>query len=66
MTTVKETVTKSVTITPEAVDVATPHKFTLNYTRSASHLLGDWGMLLGLSLLFGGGTIWVMKKKDVV
>ena len=66
MVTVQETVTKSVTVTPDALDVETPHTFVLNYERSAAHLLGDWSMLLGLSLLFGAGTIWVMKRKDVV
>lgn len=65
MVTVQETVTKSVTVTPDAVDIETPHEFVLDYKRSAAHLLGDWGMLLGLSLLFGGGTMWAMKKRDV-
>jgi ABC-type multidrug transport system ATPase subunit/pSer/pThr/pTyr-binding forkhead associated (FHA) protein len=47
-------------------DVFTPAKFDLNYDRSLGHLLGDWSVLIGLSLLFGAGTIWVMKRKDVV
>jgi hypothetical protein len=66
LVTIKETVTKSVTVTPDAVNVETPHKFVLEYERSAARLLGDWGMLLGLSLLFGAGTLLAMKKKDVV
>jgi len=66
MATVQETVTKSVTIAPDPMDVQTPHKFVLNYERSIAHLFGDWGMLIGLSLLFGASTIVVMKKKDVV
>jgi len=55
-----------VTITPEAKYEKMPHTFELKYDRSAAHLLGDWGMLLGLSLLFGAGTLLAMKKKDVV
>jgi hypothetical protein len=54
-----------VTVT-DAVDVETPHTFVLNYTRSSAHLLGDWAMLSGLSLLFGVGTMLAMKKRDVV
>jgi hypothetical protein len=66
MVTVKETITKSVMVTPDALDIETPHTFVLNYERNAAHLLGDWGMLLGLSLLFGAGTLLVMKNKDIV
>jgi len=61
-----QTTTKTVTVHPEPVDVLTPADFQLNYERNPSHLLADWGKLIGLSLLFGAGTIWVMKSKDVV
>ncbi|MBN2386487.1 MAG: FHA domain-containing protein [Anaerolineales bacterium] len=66
MVTVMETVTETVTVEPEAVDVYTPLEFELDYTRSASHLLQDWGMLLGLTIFFGAATLFVMRQKDVI
>ena len=60
-----EGTTISGTVHPPSQDIATPAKFELNYERSPSNLLGDWGKLIDLSLLFGAGTIGVMKRKDV-
>jgi ABC-type multidrug transport system ATPase subunit/pSer/pThr/pTyr-binding forkhead associated (FHA) protein len=61
-----QTKTQQVTVHPKPKDILTPTKFELNYERSPRHLIGDWGILIGFSLLFGAGTIWVMKRKDVV
>ncbi|MEZ0396749.1 MAG: FHA domain-containing protein [Anaerolineales bacterium] len=66
MVTVTETVTESVTVEPEPVDIVTPMHFELDYTRSRAHLLGDWGILVGLAVLFGGATLFVMHRKDVI
>jgi ABC-type multidrug transport system ATPase subunit len=61
-----QTATQSVTVQPDPVNVMTPYNFELNYERSTEHLLGDWGILIGLSFIFCAGTILVMKSKDVV
>jgi hypothetical protein len=61
-----DTITKTVTVTPDLVDVKTPYDFELNYEYSRIHLLKDWCILVGLAFLFGAGTILTMKRKDVV
>jgi hypothetical protein len=61
-----QTTTQLVTVQPEPVEISTSSEFELNYEHSPSQLLGDWGKLIGLSLLFGAVTIWMMKRKDVV
>lgn len=48
------------------VYVETPLEFELNYERTASHLLFDWLMLVGLSLLLSACTIFILKRQDVV
>ena len=61
-----QTVTESVTIQPDAVDIETPLEFELDYGHSASHLFSDWFMLTGLFLFFGACTIFALKRQDVV
>ena len=61
-----QTVSKSVTVTPDAVDIETPLTFELNYERSVSHLLFDWSMLIGLSVFLGICTIFILKRQDVI
>jgi ABC transport system ATP-binding/permease protein len=62
----KEWVTKEVTIPSQEKNLDTPFKFELDYNHDLLHLLGDWFMLIFLSLLFGIGTLIALKKKDVV
>ena len=61
-----QTVTESVTIQPDAVDIETPLEFELDYGHSASQLFADWFMLIGLFLFFGACTIFALKRQDVV
>jgi ABC-type multidrug transport system ATPase subunit/pSer/pThr/pTyr-binding forkhead associated (FHA) protein len=62
---VNETITKSVTVEPDPVDIETPYGFTINYERNAGHLFRTWGTLLGLTLAFSAGTLVVLRMKDV-
>lgn len=63
--TVTETVTKEVTVDPEPVLVTNPITFQLDYSRTASHLLRDWGVLIGFGVLFSAGTLIILKRKDI-
>lgn len=63
---VKETVTKSVTVDPDPVDIETPYGFTIDYAYNANHLLYNWTMLIGLSLAFIVGTLMALKRQDIV
>ncbi|MBI3174554.1 MAG: FHA domain-containing protein [Chloroflexi bacterium] len=63
---VKETVTKSVTVDPDPVDVETHYGFTINYEHSIEHLLRNWAMLVGLSVAFVALTLFVLKRQDIV
>lgn len=66
LVTVNETVTQIVTIdNPEPVEIRTPYGFTLNYTQSASNLIGNWVVLLILTTLFFVGTLIALKKRDI-
>ena len=62
----QETVTKTVSVTPDPMDVHPVRKFVLDYSRNAAHLLEDWGVLLGLGLLCSVGTTFILKKRDIV
>jgi ABC-type multidrug transport system ATPase subunit len=61
---VKETMTESVTVDPDAVDITTPYGFTIDYDHTALHLLKTWGMLGMLSLIFFGSTVFALKIKN--
>ncbi|MBL0345012.1 FHA domain-containing protein [Candidatus Villigracilis affinis] len=61
---VKETVTESVTVEPDPVDIITPYGFTINYDRTTSHLFSTWAMLGILSLVFFSGTVAALKIKN--
>ncbi len=63
MVTVTETVTQ--TVEPEPVDVSTTWEFQIDYTRTRSHLIQDWGILVEFAILFGIGTLVALKKRDV-
>ena len=65
MTTIIETVTKTITIEPEPMDIFKEQEFQIEYTRTAPHLLKDWLMLLGFGLTFGLVTAIVLRRKDV-
>jgi hypothetical protein len=61
---VKETVTESVTVEPDPVNIITPYGFTINYDRTTSHLFSTWAMLGILSLVFFSGTVAALKIKN--
>ncbi len=65
MVTVTETVTETVTVEPDPTDVPNEQEFRINYDRTASHLLLDWGMLIGFTVLCGLATAIVLKRQDV-
>jgi len=66
MVTVTETMTKSVTVEPEAMDLFNTREFQIDYTRELPHLLKDWLLLLGFGFVFAGGTLIVLKRKDII
>jgi hypothetical protein len=66
LVTVTETVTETFTVVPEPTDIYSEQEFRILYTRSATHLLCDWTMLIGFGLFFGLATAIVLKQKDVV
>ncbi|MBU0702590.1 MAG: ABC transporter permease, partial [Chloroflexi bacterium] len=65
MITVTETVTETVTVEPDPMDIFNEQEFQIEYTRTAGHLLKDWAMLLGFGLVFGLVTAIVLRRKDV-
>ncbi len=65
MVTVTETVTETVTVEPEPMDIASEREFQINYIHTAGHLCWDWLMLIGFGLVFGLGTVIVLKWKDI-
>lgn len=64
LVTVNETMTETVTVDPDAVDITTPYGFTINYDRTTLHLMKTWSMLGVLSLVFFASTIIVLKIKS--
>jgi len=54
------------TITPDPVEIHNDYKFTLDYQKSVPHLLGNWAMLLLLTLAFSTGTLIALRKQDVI
>ena len=66
MVTVTETVTESVTVEPDAVDIYNPREFQIDYDRTVAHLTKDWIFLVGFGALFGVGTLIALKRKDVI
>jgi hypothetical protein len=62
--TVQETVTQTFIVVPEPTDIYSEQEFRIQYTRTATHLLWDWTMLIGFGLLFGLATAIVLRQKD--
>jgi len=63
--TITETITETVTVDPDPVDVANEREFQIDYARTAGHLWQGWFLLVGFSLALGAGTISVLKRRDV-
>lgn len=63
--TVTETVTESITIAPEPLDVSGGRTFDLNYARTPAQMFRVWGVLALFSLVFGLGTLLVLWRQDV-
>jgi hypothetical protein len=67
MVTIKEKETQTVTIdNPDPVEIHNDYKFTLDYEPNFPHLLGNWAMLLLLTLAFSTGTLIALRKQDVI
>ncbi len=65
MVTVTEIMTETVTVEPDPTDIFNEREFRINYDRTTSHLLWDWGMLIGFTVFFGLATAIVLKRQDV-
>ena len=65
LVTVTETVTKSFTVEPDPVDVSAQRALRIAYDHTTPHLLKDWGILAGSSVLFGILGLVVLKRKDI-
>jgi len=65
LVTVTETITESITVEPDPMDVFSRQEFRIQYTRTPEHLIKDWVMLIGFGLVFGLATAIVLKRKDV-
>ncbi len=63
-TTVKEMVTQTFTVVPEPTDIYSEQEFRIQYTRTATHLLWDWTMLIGFGLLFSLAAAIVLRGQD--
>jgi hypothetical protein len=63
--TATETITQTLTVVPEPTDIFNEQEFRILYTRTATHLLQDWAMLIGFGLLFGLATAIVLRQKDI-
>jgi len=59
-----ETITQTFTVVPEPTDITSEQEFRILYTRTATHLLWDWTMLIGFGLLFSLATVIVLRQKD--
>lgn len=46
-------------------EITGEREFQIDYTRTAGHLCWDWLLLLSFALMFGVGTVVVLKRKDV-
>ena len=62
LVTVTETVTRSFTFEPEAVDLEPEVELPLDYSRTAAHLVASWLRLAVIGLLAGAGTIIVLRR----
>jgi ABC-type multidrug transport system ATPase subunit/pSer/pThr/pTyr-binding forkhead associated (FHA) protein len=63
--TATETITQTFTVVPEPTDMFNEQEFRILYTRTGTHLLQDWAMLIGFGLLFGLATTIVLRRKDI-
>jgi len=63
--TVTETITETITVEPEPMDVFSKQEFHIRYDRTPAHLIQAWAILVGFGLAFGLGTAVVLRRKDV-
>ena len=64
MVTVTETITREFTVDPEAIDVAPEPSLPLDYSRTTEHLVQSWLRLALMGMLFGAGTVLVLRRQD--
>jgi hypothetical protein len=63
--TATETITKTVIVVPEPVDIVHEQEFRILYTRTGTHLLWNWAALIGFGLLFSLATAIALRQQDV-
>ncbi|HPD41223.1 MAG TPA: hypothetical protein PLD43_06640, partial [Anaerolineae bacterium] len=63
--TVTETVTESITVEPEPLDITGGRTFNIHYARTPVAMLRVWGVLTLFSLVFGAGTALALWRQDI-
>lgn len=63
-TTAAQTLTQTLTIEPEPLEMPGGGEFNLSYERTSQHLVTCWLALLGLGMVFGLGTVGVLRRRD--
>ncbi|MGC9348589.1 MAG: FHA domain-containing protein [Anaerolineae bacterium] len=66
MITVTETLTESVRLELDPVDLNQESELELSYARTTEHLLTTWSILAGSGLVYGLITAFVLRRKDVI
>jgi hypothetical protein len=61
--TVTETLTRSITFDPEAVDLEPEVELPLDYSRTASHLVASWARLVAAGMIFGTGAVVALRRR---
>jgi ABC-type multidrug transport system ATPase subunit len=64
-TTTAQTITQTLTIEPEPLEMPGGGEFNLSYERTSEHLITAWLALLGLGVLFGLCAIGVLRRRDL-
>jgi ABC-type multidrug transport system ATPase subunit/pSer/pThr/pTyr-binding forkhead associated (FHA) protein len=64
LVTVTEAITRSFTVEPQPVDLVRTQETILDYSRTPSHLAGDWLRLLAIGLVCGLGTVLALRRGD--
>jgi hypothetical protein len=59
---VTETVTRTFTVEPEAIDLSPDSNLSLDYSRTVAHLVQSWIRLGLVGLVAGAGTIVVLRR----
>jgi len=64
LVTVTETLTQTITVDPEAIDVVPEPELRYDYSRTNKHLVLIWLRLAVMGLVLGAGTVAVLRRQD--